>query len=111
MNTNFTTRLCSQIRRLRKNHGLTQEQLAERLGVSYQSVSKWENKQSCPDIALVPLIAEVFRVSIDELFGRRMALANLYEGLVAEYLFQGDAQDSSGNEHHGTVVGATPCTD
>ncbi|MEK8132146.1 helix-turn-helix transcriptional regulator [Paenibacillus filicis] len=56
MNTNFTKRLCSQIRILRKNYGLTQEQLAERLGVSYQAVSKWENGQSCPDIALVPLI-------------------------------------------------------
>jgi len=111
MNTNFTKRLCSQIRILRKNYGLTQEQLAERLGVSYQAVSKWENEQTCPDIALVPLIAEVFRVSIDELFGRRMVLANLYSGLIAEYLFQGDAQDSSGKEHHGTVVGATPCAD
>lgn len=111
MNTYFTKRLCSQIRILRKNNGLTQEQLAERLGVTYQAVSKWENEQTCPDIALVPLIAEVFRVSIDELFGRRMVLANLYSGLIAEYLFKGDAQDSSGKEHHGTVVGATPCTD
>lgn len=111
MNTNFTKRLCSQIRILRKNYGLTQEQLAERLGVSYQAVSKWENEQTCPDIALVPVIAEVFRVSIDELFGRRMVLENLYSGLIAEYLFQGDARDSSGKEHHGTVVGAKLCTD
>ncbi|MEK8132147.1 hypothetical protein WMW72_30040 [Paenibacillus filicis] len=36
-------------------------------------------------------------------------MANLYSGLIAEYLFQGDAQDSSGKEHHGTVAGATLC--
>lgn len=111
MNKHFTKRLCTQIRTLRKNKGLTQEQLAERLGVSYQAVSKWENELTCPDIALVPLIAEVFRVSIDELFGRGLVMANLYKGLIAEYLFQGDAQDSSGKEHHGSVVGAIPCTD
>ena len=55
----------------RKELGLTQEALAERLGVTNQAVSKWELDQCCPDIALLPALAELFGVSIDELFGRQ----------------------------------------
>ena len=58
----------NKIRQMRNKAGLTQEQLAEKLGVSAQSVSKWENEISMPDITLLPDIAEVFGVSIDELF-------------------------------------------
>ena len=58
------------IMRLRREKGLTQEQLANELGVSYQAVSKWENNNSCPDIALLPLLADLFGISIDILFGR-----------------------------------------
>ena len=57
-----------KIKQLRYKAGLTQEQLAERLGVSAQSVSKWENAVSMPDISLLPVLAEVFGASIDELF-------------------------------------------
>ena len=57
-----------KIKQLRFKAGLTQEQLAERLNLSAQSVSKWENALSMPDISLLPEIAEVFGVSIDELF-------------------------------------------
>lgn len=53
----------------RKRLGLTQEALAERLGVTAQAVSKWENDQSCPDIAMLPKLAEIFAVTIDELLG------------------------------------------
>lgn len=52
---------------LRKEKGLTQEELAERLGVSAQAVSKWENDNSCPDIMLLPKIAQLFGVTIDSL--------------------------------------------
>ncbi len=58
----------NKIKQLRYKSGLTQEQLATRLGVSAQSVSKWENAVAMPDITLLPLIAEIFGVSIDELF-------------------------------------------
>ncbi|MBR6654629.1 MAG: helix-turn-helix domain-containing protein [Oscillospiraceae bacterium] len=58
----------SKIKQLRYKCGLTQEQLAARLGISAQSVSKWENAVAMPDITLLPLLAEVFGVSIDELF-------------------------------------------
>ena len=57
-----------KIRQMRLNAGLTQEQLANKLGVSAQSVSKWENDISMPDITLLPDIAETFGISIDDLF-------------------------------------------
>ena len=54
----------------RKKQGLTQEELAQRLGVTNQSVSKWESAQCCPDISLIQKLADIFEISIDELFGR-----------------------------------------
>ena len=60
--------LGKKIRQLRFKAGLTQEQLAEQLGVGPQAVSKWENAVAMPDIGLLPMISEVFGVSIDELF-------------------------------------------
>jgi len=62
-------KLHEQISFLRKQKGLTQEQLANTLGVTNQSVSKWESGQCCPDIQLLPAIAELFEVSVDELLG------------------------------------------
>lgn len=59
-----------KILELRRKAGLTQEQLAQKLNISFQAVSKWENAQACPDIGLLPQIADLFGVSIDELFGR-----------------------------------------
>lgn len=61
-------KLGQKIRQLRYKAGLTQEQLAEKLGIGPQSVSKWENAASMPDISLLPLLAETFGVSIDDLF-------------------------------------------
>ena len=60
--------LGSRIKQLRNKSGYTQEQLAEKLGVSAQSVSKWENAAAMPDITLLPFIAGEFGVSIDDLF-------------------------------------------
>lgn len=54
----------------RKKLGMTQEALANQLGVTNQAVSKWESGQSCPDISLLPRLADLFGISIDELFGR-----------------------------------------
>ncbi len=54
----------------RKKLGLTQEALAQSLGVTNQAVSKWESGQSCPDIALLPSLADIFGITIDQLFGR-----------------------------------------
>ena len=60
--------LGKKIRQLRFKAGLTQEQLAEKLGISAQSVSKWENSVAMPDITTLPLLAETFGISIDDLF-------------------------------------------
>lgn len=57
------------IRRLRKERNLTQEELAEQLGITFQAVSKWENDTGMPDISQVVPIAHVFGVSTDVLFG------------------------------------------
>lgn len=59
--------LGENIAALRKNRGFTQEELAKRLGVSPQAVSKWENGTACPDIALLPEIADIFSVTVDDL--------------------------------------------
>ena len=55
----------------RRRLGLTQDQLAEQLGITAQAVSKWENDQSCPDITMLPKLAEIFGVSTDELLGHQ----------------------------------------
>ncbi|MBQ6020230.1 MAG: helix-turn-helix transcriptional regulator [Clostridia bacterium] len=57
------------IRRMRKQRDLTQEALADFLGVSFQAVSKWERGESYPDFELLPVIADFFAVSIDGLLG------------------------------------------
>ena len=58
----------NKIRELRKQRGITQEQLAESIGISFQAVSKWENNIALPDITLVPVLASYFGVYMDELF-------------------------------------------
>lgn len=52
---------------LRKEKNLTQEELANHMGVSPQAVSKWENDQTCPDISALPKLARLLGVSVDEL--------------------------------------------
>jgi transcriptional regulator with XRE-family HTH domain len=52
---------------LRKASGMTQKELAERLNVSDKSVSRWERDETAPDLTLIPVIAEVFGVTADEL--------------------------------------------
>lgn len=55
---------------LRKRKRMTQEALANLIGVSPQSVSKWEGNVNMPDISLLPVLADVFQCKIDDLFGR-----------------------------------------
>lgn len=57
-----------KIKTLRKSKELSQESLANALGVSFQAVSKWETNITVPDISLIPPIASFFGVSIDEIF-------------------------------------------
>ena len=62
--------LHEQLQKLRKEKGLTQEGLAEILGITNQAVSKWESGACYPDIALLPEIADYYGASMDALFGR-----------------------------------------
>lgn len=57
----------NNIAALRKQKGITQEELANELGVSAQAVSKWENNSSCPDVSLLTNIADYFGVTVDTL--------------------------------------------
>lgn len=64
----MTIEIGKQIKSLRVQKGVTQEELANHLGISYQAVSKWENNITAPDIQLLPMISVYFGVTIDELF-------------------------------------------
>lgn len=63
----------NKIKELRKKRRITQEQLAEKIGVSFQAVSKWENDIALPDITLLPVIARFFGVSTDEILSYNSA--------------------------------------
>lgn len=65
----MTISLNKNLKKLRINAEMTQEQLAERLGVSPQTVSRWENDGSYPDITMLPVLASLFDISVDALLG------------------------------------------
>ena len=72
----------SKIKMLRRNKGMTQEKLADVLSVSSQSVSKWENNLSLPDVELLPMIARFFGITMDELFNYRLDALNYKERFI-----------------------------
>ena len=78
----------------RKRLGITQDRLAEQLGVTAQAVSKWENDQSCPDITMLPKLAEIFGTTTDALLG--IAPAETPKTLEAEVVTE-DPDDESGH--------------
>ena len=67
--------LWDNIARLRRERKITQEELADFLGVTKAAVSKWENRQTTPDILLLPQLASFFEVTIDELVGYEACLS------------------------------------
>ena len=84
--------LGEKIAAFRKQNNITQEALAQKLGVTNQAVSKWESDQCCPDVTLLPKIADIFGISIDTLFGRDVpdSKSKLPEdGTLRVVLFQG----------------------
>ena len=62
--------LGNKIAYYRKSMNITQDALAQQLGVTNQAVSKWESDQCCPDVMLLPKLADIFGITLDELFGR-----------------------------------------
>ena len=76
----------------RKRIGLTQDALAEKLGVTAQAVSKWENDQSCPDITMLPKLADIFNCTTDKLLGREPKPEQLADAVLeTEFPFSGQA--------------------
>lgn len=73
--------LGARIGQYRRKLGLTQEGLAQRMEVTNQAVSKWESDQSCPDISLLPKLADLFGITMDELFGREIPVREEPQGL------------------------------
>ncbi|MCL2446641.1 MAG: helix-turn-helix domain-containing protein [Oscillospiraceae bacterium] len=57
------------LRRLRREKNMTQEQLAQRLNVSFQTISNWERNENWPDLSMLPVLAGLFNVKVDELLG------------------------------------------
>ncbi len=72
--------IAANIVNFRKERGMTQEALAEVIGVSPQTISKWENAATWPDVALLPVIADVFGVTIDALYGRESSCPDVSAG-------------------------------
>ena len=59
---------------LRKNNNMTQMELADKLGISFQAVSNWERGNTMPDISKLPELAEIFHISVDELLNGKAPL-------------------------------------
>lgn len=107
--------ISKNITELRKQKGITQEQLAEALNISPQAVSKWETGTSQPDTQMLPLIAEYFEVSIDYLFyGKEIIYSEIYEKVfqkVKSYPNQMSKESYEaalkvfGHAHHGITHG------
>ena len=65
---NMHAKFAANFQTFRKRSGFTQDELAQKLGVTFQAVSKWENAKAAPDIFLLPTIAQLFKCTIDQLF-------------------------------------------
>ena len=82
--------LADSIIRLRREKKITQEQLADFVGVTKAAVSKWENQQSMPDLLLLPQLAVFFNVTVDELIGfdpqlSKEQIQKIYQDLATEF--------------------------
>ena len=79
-----------KITNLRKAHNMTQMELADRLGISFQAVSNWERGSTMPDISKLPELAETFHISVDELLNGKAPLVEaVINDTVKEYMEEG----------------------
>ena len=67
-NEGYKMAIGMKIKTLRKQHNITQRDLAKILCVTSQAISKWENGKNMPDISVLPMVARLFGISMDELF-------------------------------------------
>lgn len=91
----------NNIKRIRQNKGVTQEQLGDIIGVSGQAVSKWENGSALPDISVLPKLADCFGISIDELMGYKLNALTYKEQFVKFMLGNGILQTGEFDLKHG----------
>ena len=85
-----TLQFADNLTRLRWEKKVTQEELADFIGVTKASVSKWETRQSLPDILILPQLASFFNVTVDELLGyspqlRKEQIQKQYYRLAGEF--------------------------
>lgn len=90
-----------KIAALRKEKNMTQMELADKLGISFQAVSNWERGNSMPDIAKLPELAEIFGVSLDGLLGEKSVLV---EAAIADTLEECIVNQSVSPEEVGAVL-------
>ena len=82
--------LATNILKYRKKSGLSQDELAQKLGVTFQAVSKWENAKAMPDITFLPTMCDIFGCYIDELFSRTVQTEIHYD-LCTEFPWYDDS--------------------
>lgn len=81
------TNVGAKISELRKAKNMTQMELADKLGISFQAVSNWERGNSMPDISKLPELAQLFDTTVDEILGERSELVDsVVDGKIDEYL-------------------------
>ena len=91
----------TNIKRLRQNKDVTQEQLGNALGITSQAVSKWECETALPDIDLLPKLADYFGISIDELLGYKLNALTYKEQFIKFMLGNGIMQCGEFDSKHG----------
>jgi transcriptional regulator with XRE-family HTH domain len=73
-----------QIKKIRTNNKITQQQMADKLGISRQAISNWENDRNLPDIEMLITIAQVFNITLDELILGGIDMNNMTEKLIKD---------------------------
>jgi len=92
-------RIGENLKRLRREKDLTQEELAAHLGISFQAISKWERGESYPDITILPALSNYFKISIDELVGmEEIRRTEEYEKINKKWL-----ENRNSNKHKENV--------
>ena len=98
----------NNIRTLRRAADMTQEELADRLGVTYQSVSRWENGGTYPDMELLPAIADIFGVTVDHLLKNGQEDVNTSEAVegtegTEDAAKEASDADAAGSEEYADI--------
>lgn len=71
------------LKKIRTNQGLSQEQLAEKIGVSRQAITKWETNRGLPDVENMIILANIFNMTLDELILQRKNEQEIQENLFS----------------------------